>query len=387
MAALRYADPVEVGMSAERVERVRRLAAGWVADDVTPSLVVLVARRGGVVLHDAFGRHGPDADSPPLRADALFPLASITKPITATLVMCLVEDGLLGLNWPVQEYLPEFVGEGKEAVMLHHLLTHSSGLREEDVDRFVDETRERTSVPPAPEDQPPAVHERLVRGYGTPLWKAPGVELSYCSFGYMLLGEIVRRLAGNSIEAFARERLFGPVGMDETSFEPPPRLQERIVRRPPTAPDAKWDRQDYRAGTWTGGGVSGTALDLARFGQMFLDGGRAPGGRVLSRASVELMTHDQVPGLGLEFMGRFYPQAAWGYGWKTEGTPFPGFGLLQSKRAFNHAGAGGVFTWVDPERELLGVYLPVFLRESESWPPPWATWGLLVDAATASVVD
>src|SRR5262245_1365387 len=386
MAMLRYADPVEVGMSTERVQRVGRLAAGWVASGVTPSLVVLLARRGGVVLHDAFGQHGPDAESPPLRADALFPLASITKPITATLVMCLVEDGLLGLNRQVQEYLPEFVGDGKDLVMVHHLLTHSSGLRDEDVDRFAAETRGRTSVPPAPPDQPAAAQERLVRGYGTPLWKSPGVEMSYCSFGYMLLGEIVRRLSGASIGEFARERLFGPAGMDDSYFEVPPVLEERIVQRPPTAPNPQFNRPADRLASWAQGGVYGTALDLARFGQVFLDGGLAPGGRVLSRVSIAQMTRDQIPGLGLEFIGRVFPEAGYGYGWKTEATPWPGFGMLQSKRTFSHAGAGGVFTWVDPERELVGVYLSVWPREIEGWPPPWGV-DRFMDAATASVVD
>jgi CubicO group peptidase (beta-lactamase class C family) len=114
---LRPGDPEEVGMSARQVRRVAGLAGGWVRQGITPALVVLAARKGVVVLHEAFGRLRPEADAPPLPLDAIYPLASITKPITATAVMCLVEDGLLGLNSPVQEYLPEFVGEGTDQVM------------------------------------------------------------------------------------------------------------------------------------------------------------------------------------------------------------------------------------------------------------------------------
>src|SRR5215467_7971689 len=118
---LRPGEPEEVGMSARRVRHVGQLAAGWVAQGITSALVVLVARRGVIVLHEAFGRLTPDDDAPPLPPDAIYPIASITKPITATAVMILVEDGLIGLNRPVAEYIPDFVGEGKDRIMVYHL--------------------------------------------------------------------------------------------------------------------------------------------------------------------------------------------------------------------------------------------------------------------------
>src|SRR5262245_53811234 len=101
-------------MSPERVARLPRLCAGWVVQGLTPALQVAVARRGVLVLHEAWGRLGPEPDAPPLGVDSIFAIASLTKPITAAAVLCLVEDGLLGLNRPVQEYVPEFAGEGKE---------------------------------------------------------------------------------------------------------------------------------------------------------------------------------------------------------------------------------------------------------------------------------
>src|SRR4051812_29228000 len=109
---LRPGDPAEVGMSPERIENVRRRCAGWVEAGLTPSLQVCVARRGTIVLDEAWGRLGPEDDAPPLGVDSIFGIGSLNKPITATAVMCLIEDGLLGLNRPVQEYVPEFVGEG-----------------------------------------------------------------------------------------------------------------------------------------------------------------------------------------------------------------------------------------------------------------------------------
>src|SRR6185436_14050600 len=99
----------------------------WVEEGHTPTLGVCVARRGVVVLHESFGILGPGPDSPRLEHDGLFAGASVTKAITATLVMQLVEDGLLGLNRPARDYLPEISGEGTEDILVHHLLTHTSG--------------------------------------------------------------------------------------------------------------------------------------------------------------------------------------------------------------------------------------------------------------------
>ena len=144
---LRPGTPEEVGMSAQRIQHVVDLAEGWVAQGITPALVVLVARKGVIVLHEAFGRLTPEEDSPPVQRDSIFSLTSLTKPLTAATAMVLVEDGLLGLNRPVSEYIPEFVGEGKDAVMVHHLLTHTSGLTDEDVWAHADRKRGSVEIP------------------------------------------------------------------------------------------------------------------------------------------------------------------------------------------------------------------------------------------------
>ena len=107
---LRIGTAEEASISSIALERIRKRAAGWVAEGIHPALVLLAARKGVIFLHEAFGKLTPDENSPPLPLDALFPLASITKTITATAAMVLVEEGLLGLNRPVQEYIPEFEG-------------------------------------------------------------------------------------------------------------------------------------------------------------------------------------------------------------------------------------------------------------------------------------
>jgi serine-type D-Ala-D-Ala carboxypeptidase len=383
---LRYGDPEEVGMSARRLRGVDALARRWVEDGTHPALVVLVARRGVVVLHEAHGRLGPGPDSPPLPVDAIFPLSSLTKPITATCAMCLVEDGLLGLNRPVQEYLPEFADPGKEAVMVHHLLTHAAGLRDEDVEAHRAASA-GTPLPEPPAGQHPAVHERLATGYGTPLWRPPGQEMSYCNFGYDLLGEIVRRVAGAPVEEVARERIFAPLGMADSHYSLPAALSRRVVRRPPEAPFQQLNGREAEEAPGPAGGAYSTARDMATFGQMFLDGGRRGDARVLSPASVREMTRNQIPGIPAHFFSEFFPEASWGLGWDVHDSKSSSvYGGLLAARAFGHAGAGGTLLFVDPTHDLVMLYFSVVIRERPDGAPIWNV-DLFEDAATAAVVE
>ena len=123
---LRTGNAEDVDLSPRHIDLTRRRAASWVDGNVHSALVVMAARRGTIVLQEAFGRLTPAADSPPVKLDTIFPIASISKPIAATAVMILVEEALLGLNRRVQEYIPDFSGPDKDLVTVHHLLTHTS---------------------------------------------------------------------------------------------------------------------------------------------------------------------------------------------------------------------------------------------------------------------
>src|SRR5690242_8776365 len=122
MSGLRYGTPSEAGLSSVRLERARELAAEWVTEDKHPAVVALVARHGVIALHEAYGRLGPEPEALPAGRDALFHAASLTKLITATAIMMLVEQGRVGLTRPVCDYVPEFSRDGKDAVYVHHLL-------------------------------------------------------------------------------------------------------------------------------------------------------------------------------------------------------------------------------------------------------------------------
>jgi CubicO group peptidase (beta-lactamase class C family) len=273
--------------------------------------------------------------------------------------MLLVEDGLLGLQRPVSEYLPEFRGEGKQAVMVHHLFTHTAGLRDEDVNAHAAKKRGIVASPPPEETQHPWINEYLFLRYDAPLWKPPGVEMSYCSYGYYLLGEIVRRVSGQALADFARARIFEPLGMQDTFYSVPDAVRARIVRRPLDAPWAATvpsgapglGTRENQELPRASGGVYSTAMDMAIFGQMFLKRGSYGEVRILSPAAVAEMTRNQIPGIGAHHAGEFFPEASWGFGWDIHGhkKALQG-GSLHSPQAFGHHGAGGVGLWVQSTR-------------------------------------
>ena len=228
---------------------------------------------------ERFGQLGPDSDSPPLRTDSIFPISSITKPMTATAVLMLVEDGQLGLNRPLVEYLPEICGKGTEALCVHHLLTHTSGYRDEDLDALTAERR--SSYPPKESKNHWYLQMLLDTRWDAPLWKPPGDEMSYCNYNYLLLGEIVQRVSSKDLDSFFRERIFEPLGMSNTWLIPPESVRSRIVRYPKDSALAEnaaaggGDVNSREAEVYPGaeGGVYSTLLDLAVFGQTFLNGG------------------------------------------------------------------------------------------------------------------
>jgi CubicO group peptidase (beta-lactamase class C family) len=383
---LRKGKPEEVGMSSQRIRHVSDLARGWAADGKTPSLVILAARRGVIVLHEAFGTMGPESDSPPLKKDTIFPLASITKVITATAIMILVEDGLLSLNRPVTEYFPDFEGKNKEKVMLHHLLTHTSGLNQEEIDKHAAKKKASVEIPPPDGDIHPENHELLFLECDAPLWKDPGEEMAYCNFNFVILGEIIRREASKSLEDFAYERIFEPLGMKDSYYVLPESLEGKVVQRPMDAPYAEY-LESLKKVPRGSSGVFSTAEDIAIFGQMFLNEGAYNGNRILSPSSVREMTRNQIPGVLARFDDEIIPEAGWSLGWGIqENKKSLQFGSLWSQDTYKHSGAGGVSIWVDPIYEIVGVYFSVELESRADGGHKW-NLDLFANAVTASIIE
>lgn len=229
---LQHGNPGDVGLIPARVERIKKRCAGWVEDGLHPALAVIAARKGIIFLEEAYGKLTPEADAPNLQLNSIFGIASITKTITSTCAMILVEDGLLGLNRPVQEYIPEFVGEGKEQVMIHHLFTHTMGSKDQIVADVINKKIEdEVELPEREENQHPLNHRILHYGYSAPLNSLPGEVMRYNNFGIFLLAEVIRRLTSMSLESFAWERLFMPLGMRRTHYVIPKELQPHVLLR------------------------------------------------------------------------------------------------------------------------------------------------------------
>ena len=382
--ALREGLPEDVGMDPVRMRRLRDLVGGWVRNGDTPSVVVLVARRGVIVLHEAFGVRRDGDPTPTLQPNSIFPLSSCSKPITAAAVMCLVDDGLIGLNRPFVDYIPEldvpdvqWLWEARVA----DLLCHTSGIDDLAVAGFIAAAAQRSPelAPPA-SGQHPVINQRVRLAAGAPLARRPGTAMLYSNFGYMLLGDIVRRVSGVPFWQFVRTRLFEPLGMRDSHCVLPEELRERRVYRAPGMPATEpspiyrgIDSPEYDEIDSGANAVASTARDLAAFLQMFLNHGSYGGRQILSRASVAAMARPQVDDsipvimpmfrngkrVELEFRGGGYGYGLFLFG---PGDRFSANGALASLSSFGHGGYGGAYMWADPERELVGIYLSVSPR-------------------------
>jgi CubicO group peptidase (beta-lactamase class C family) len=373
MATLEEAKPEDVGILPGSIDRLKQRAEDWVKDGFHPSLIILAARRGKIFLHESYGQRAPDEDILALSKDTIFPLASISKLFTASAVLLLVEDGLLSLNRQVQTYIPEFQGDDKDKVTLHHLLTHTSGLKEE----FIDELASKFVIPQAdlkhldeiPFDD---IRKMIMLACKAPLSRQPGAVMSYSNYGYSLLGEIIRRVSGQTLHEFTSERLFQPLGMKDTWFSVPESAHHRVVRRPENAEyHQEYNSTELMLAPHAWGGAYSTALDMATFCQMFLNLGSYGDSRILSPASIRAMTRNQVPGIRAEFHDEELPDAEWGLGWSVQDTKKSrGYGeFLSSKGMICHGGSGGSFIMIDPAQELLLVYFSVSLQQEYDWLP------------------
>ena len=387
-------------MLAERVAQVRDLCQRWVEEGHTPTLGVCVARRGVIVLHEALGVLGPGPDSPPLDRRAIFPVGSVSKPVTATLVMQLVEDGRLGLNRPAKDYLPELAGDGSDEILVHHLLTHTSGYVWHADPPMAEHAMRKLAAgwtpPPCAEGQHPLVSQMLDLFWDAPRTARPGEVMIYSNHNYELLAEIVRRLSGRDLDQVARARIFDPLGMVDSSFVVPEAASHRVVQRASGLPFADPESPFFQGlgsrqlqeTPYGGAGLHTTPIDMATFAQAMLNGGRYGDARILSPATVAAMTRDQVPGIGARFFERTMTHASWGYGWQVESpTKWPYFsGSLQPLGTCAHPGAGGSNVWIDRAHELVGAYFEVTTRVTEKMDHLW-NFDLFQNAITAAVED
>jgi CubicO group peptidase (beta-lactamase class C family) len=324
----------------------------FVEDREIAGAVTLVATPDRIVHLEATGK-ADIASGRPIRPDTIFWIASMTKPITATAVLMMQEEGKLSVDDPVEKYLPEFgrlrTADGKPArVTIRHLLTHTSGMGE------ASGAESRGIKNPA----------GLIPLYvARPVRFEPGSKWVYCQSGINTAARIVEVVSGSPFDEFVDRRLFGPLGMKDTTFylteEQVPRLatsyrrsdkgelepaEVRILNgKNPTS------RDRYPAAN---GGLYSTAPDYARFCRMILDGGEHEGRRYLKPESVKLMTGVQSGALKTGFTDG----NGWGLGWCVVREP-QGVTATLSPGTFGHGGAYGTQAWIDPVKRRIFILM------------------------------
>ena len=368
--------PDEVGMSAERLERIGETIQRAIDAKQISGAVTVVARRGRVAHFEARGLMDIEANAP-MRKDAIFPIASMTKPVTGVAILMLVEEGKIRLADPVSRFVPEFkepkvairrsdsAGEGgdiytvpaEREVTVHDLITHTSGLGSGGA------ASEATSRI-APRDGTGTVADWAAALGAAPLDFQPGARWAYSGLaGIDTLGRIVEVASGLTFDEFLRQRVFEPLGMKDTAFNVPEDKKQRVVtlyRRTPDGLELRavpaWLATTTLHGG--GGGLWSTAEDYLQFAQMLVNGGELNGTRLLGSRTVALMASNHV--------GDLYEKAG-----RVGGSPGKGFGLTvdvvldgvaargdhRSTGSFGWGGAFGTTWWVDPKEDLTAVLM------------------------------
>jgi len=378
--------PETVGLAGNRLANIRTVMNRHVTEKQLPGAFGLIARRGKIAYQEAFGMADIEAGKP-MQMDTIHRIYSMSKPITSVAVMMLYEEGKFQLNDPVAKYLPEFakmqVGveekdpqtgklvlkttPAKRPITIRDLLRHTAGLTYGVFgDTLVDQEYRKAKI----------LGQMNLADFVTdlakiPLQYEPGTRWHY-SVSVDVLGRLVEVLSGKSFEQFLQERIFTPLEMHDTAFIVPASKKDRLAKLYTVTKEGKLqpsptcsNRQECYDGFPNavpdflhsmgmqsgGGGLTSTAYDYLHFCQMMLNQGQYDGKRLLSRKTVQLMSSDNlgtIPGMG--------PGAGFGLGFAVSKSPGEA-GMMGSPGEYNWGGAAGTKFWIDPQEELIGIFM------------------------------
>ena len=366
MLRLTPAAPDAVGMNDALEHRLDSIITAAIADRASPGVTIAVARYGRLVLQRGWGKQDWAPNAPAATDSTIYDMASLTKVIaTTTAAMLMEEDGRLDIERTVVSYLPEFNDPEKAPITVRMLLLHTSGMKQYQF--LYREIKGR--------------EQYLQRINAKPLIHKPGEMFDYTDWNMIVLQQVVERISGKMLDVLLAERVYGPLGMRDTQFNPPESLKPRIA---PT------EVQAFRGGqvwgvvhdenAWAMGGVSGhaglfsSARDLAVFEQMLLNGGEYNGVRVLHPETVARWTTRQ------------RKDAARGLGWENP-SPRSSAGQYFSPRSFGHTGFTGTSIWADPEKGLFVVLLTNRVDPTRDNPKVGPLRRAVADAVQSAVLD
>jgi len=374
------AQPESVGFSADRLERISKAVQKDIDDKRIAGAVTLVMRHGQVAFFKAQGMQDRE-NNKPMRQDTIFRICSMSKPITSAAVMILYEEGYFLLEDPISKYLPEFKNPkvlvkppnggatytipAAHEITIRDLLRHTSGLTyawNEDLGPLYKEANVASGILP----YDGTIGDSVNRLAKLPLLFSPGDRWEY-GLSVDVLGRLVEVVSGKRFDEFLRTRIFEPLGMKDTYFFPPDDKLDRLataytyyadkgLNRFPDTPitegsfsySADYPYHGPKKLFSGGAGLNSTAPDYARFCQMMLEGGKLGNVRILSRKSVELMTHDQ--------LGKISANEDFGLG----------FGIAGGKTPLSELGTPGSYNWggffytafsIDPKEQMIVVFM------------------------------
>lgn len=335
-SALPVKEPAKLGFSAPQLNRIDDMVAAEIENGNMPGCVVMIGRRDGIAFARAYGDRQVEPTKEAMTLDTVFDMASVTKPVaTATSIMLLVERGQVRLGEPVATYIPEFAQNGKEAITVEHLLTHQGGLIPDN------------SI----EDYEHGVEEAWKRMWALKPIEPVGTKFIYTDVGFMTLGEIVRRVTGQTVAEFAAQNIYQPLGMTETGYLPSDELKARTATTEKI--DGQWRRgevHDPRAALL--GGVAGhaglfsTVHDLAKYARMQLSDGRVGEKQFLHPLTIAEMRRTRTIDGNKRALG-----------WDSRSKYSSNRGELFSDKAIGHGGFTGNAFWIDPELDLFVIFL------------------------------
>ena len=365
--------PEQVGLSSARLARAAEIIRADVERRLIPGAVLLIARFGRVGYAEAFGYRDREAAAP-MALDAIFRIASMTKPLTSVAAMMLSEEGSLEIAAPVANYLPEFAAmtvgaerrKAERTMTVQDLLRHTSGLT---YAAFGDSPVQMIWRDANLMDEAETIAQTVQKLGRLPLMFEPGTAWEY-SMSTDVLGRVVEVVSGKSLADFFAERICGPLGMTDTGFAATgerakrvaePQVDQAVGQRPPMRNVASPGSRHSG-----GGGAVGTAADYVRFCQMLLNGGELDGVRLLAPKTVAHMASDHLPpgcGYGDTARPRFgalapVPEMGHGFGLgfavrTAQGrSPVPG-----SVGDYFWGGVYGTYFWIDPQEQLIAVFM------------------------------
>jgi len=385
-------DAEEVGFDPDRLRHIDRHFAAYVDDGRLPGWLALVSRGGKVVHLATYGDRDREAGLP-VEIGTLFRIYSMTKPITSVAAMMLYEEGAFELKDPVSRFIPSFADvrvyrsgsalnpatePAVEPIRVWHLLTHTAGLtygfhHAHPVDAMYRAAGFEWDSPEGADLE--ACCDAWAR---LPLLFQPGTEWNY-SVATDVLGRVVEVLSGLPLDRFLQERVFAPLGMDETGFWVPGHNAERLAALYTPAPGTRQAARNDGMGKAAlrpptflsgGGGLVSTAADYHRFTQMLLRGGELEGARLLGTRTIEYMTQNHLPdGVDLEEFGRplfaetTFEGVGFGLGFSVVDDPFK-TKVLSTGGEFAWGGAASTAFWVDPAQEITALFLTQLLPSS-----------------------